>query len=236
MSRHEITVGEFRRFMDATDHRARAERRGFSGTYDERTGNFVRRGYVDWRRDHAGRPAADDMPVLHVSAKDAQAYAEWLTEQTGRTYRLPSEAEFEYALRAGQRGLYPWSTPTPPARVGNLTGALDVAPTGKRWQNAFAGYGDGFWGPAPVGRYRPNPYGLHDLAGNVAEWVDDCWHASYRRAPAHGRAWINEGCRARVVRGGSWASAPHQTRSSWRQQMDADTTNARIGFRVVREI
>lgn len=236
MSRHEITVGEFRRFMEAGTHRARATRRGFSSTYDERTGNFVRRGYVDWQRDHVGRPAADDMPVIHVSAKDAQAYAEWLSERTGRVYRLPSEAEFEYALRAGQRGRYPWSTPSPPARVGNLTGARDVSPTGRRWQNAFAGYGDGAWGPAVVGRYRPNPYGLHDLAGNVSEWVDDCWHASYRRAPVDGRAWINAGCRARVVRGGSWASSPEQTRSSWRQQMDADTTNARIGFRVVREI
>ena len=236
MSRTEITVGEFRRFIDATAHRARANRRGFSSTYDERSGNFVRRGYVDWQRGHAGAAVADDMPVVHVSAKDAQAYAGWLSAQTGQAYRLPSEAEFEYALRAGQRGAYPWSTPSPPARVGNLTGARDVSPSGHRWRNAFPGYGDGAWGPAPVGRYRPNPYGLHDLAGNVSEWVDDCWHAGYRRAPDDGRAWINPGCRARVVRGGSWASAPDQTRNSWRQQMDADTTHARIGFRVVREI
>lgn len=236
MSRTEVTVAEFRRFMDASDHRARATRRGFSSAYDGRSGNFVRRGYVDWQRDHVGQPAADDMPVLHVSAKDAQAYAEWLSEQTGRVYRLPSEAEFEYALRAGTRGLFPWSTPSPPARVGNLTGARDVSPIGRRWQNAFEGYGDGAWGPAAVGSYRPNRYGLHDMAGNVSEWVDDCWHASYRRAPDDGRAWINPGCRTRVVRGGSWASAPAQTRSAWRQQMDADTTHARIGFRVVREI
>ena len=236
MSRTEITVGQFRRFIEATSHRARANRRGFSSTYDERSGNFVRRGYVDWQRGYAGAAVADDMPVLHVSAKDAQAFAAWLSEQTGQVYRLPSEAEFEYVLRAGQDGRYPWSTTPPPARIENVTGALDISPNGRRWQNAFAGYGDGAWGPAPVGSYRPNRYGLHDVAGNVSEWVDDCWHAGYRRAPDDGRAWINPGCRARVVRGGSWASAPVQTRNSWRQQMDADSTHARIGFRVVREI
>lgn len=236
MSRNEVTVGEFRRFVEASGHRPRSSRRGYSHAYDERSGNFVRRGYVDFTRDYAGMPAADTLPVVHVSAKDAQAYAEWLSAQTGHSYRLPSEAEFEYALRAGTQTRFPWTTPSVPPRVGNLTGALDSSPRGRRWQNAFAGYGDGAWGPAPVGSYRPNRYGLHDLAGNVSEWVDDCWHASYRRAPADGRAWINPGCRTRVVRGGSWASSPAQTRSAWRQGQDADTTNGRIGFRVVREI
>ncbi|HEY0506122.1 MAG TPA: SUMF1/EgtB/PvdO family nonheme iron enzyme, partial [Lysobacter sp.] len=90
MSRTEITVGEFRRFMQATKHRARATRRGYSTVYDERGGNFVRRGNVDWQSDYAGRPASDDMPVLHISAKDAMAYVEWLSAQTGQRYRLPS--------------------------------------------------------------------------------------------------------------------------------------------------
>lgn len=236
MARTEVTVGQFRQFVAASGHRPRATRRGYSHAYDERSGNFVRRGYVDHTRDHAGAPAGDDLPVLHVSAKDAQAYARWLSELTGRSYRLPSEAEFEYALRAGTAGTFPWAGDTPPRGAGNLTGALDVSPRGRRWQNAFAGYGDGAWGPAPVASYRPNRYGLHDLAGNVAEWVDDCWHSSYRRAPGDGRAWINPGCRTRVVRGGSWASSPAQTRSAWRQAQDVDTTNGRIGFRVVREI
>lgn len=236
MARTEVTVGEFRRFVEASGHRPRAVRRGYSNAYDERAGNFVRRGYVDHTRDYAGAPASGEMPVLHVSAKDAQAYARWLSAQTGRAYRLPSEAEFEYALRAGLDTALPWVTRVPPTGIGNLTGARDVSPQGRRWQNAFAGYGDGAWGPAPVGRYRANRYGLHDLAGNVSEWVDDCWHASYRRAPDDGRAWINPGCRTRVVRGGSWASSPAQTRSAWRQGQEADTTNGRIGFRVVREI
>ncbi|WP_449284347.1 SUMF1/EgtB/PvdO family nonheme iron enzyme [Lysobacter soli] len=236
MSRTEITVGEFRRFMQATKHRARASRRGYSTAYDERSGNLVRRGNVDWQSDYTGRPASDDMPVIHVSAKDAMAYAEWLSAQTGQRYRLPSEAEFEYALRAGNRGRFPWGNGAPPPRAGNFTGALDVSPSGRRWRNAFPGYGDGNWGPAPVATYRANPWGLHDMAGNVSEWVADCWHDTFRRAPRGGEAWINPGCRSRVVRGASWASAPEELRSAWRQGSDANNTTARIGFRVVRDI
>lgn len=236
MSRTEITVGEFRRFMQATKHRARATRRGYSTAYDERSGNLVRRGGVDWQSDYAGQPARDDLPVVHVSAKDAQAYAEWLSAQTGQRYRLASEAEFEYALRAGGRGRYPWGDGAPPARAGNFTGARDVSPSGRRWRNAFAGYGDGAWGPAPVGSFLPNAFGIHDLAGNVSEWVADCWHDSFRRAPRDGAAWLNPGCRSKVVRGGSWASSPEHTRSAWRQGNDANATSARVGFRVVRDI
>lgn len=236
VSRTEITVGEFRRFVQATGHRARSTRRGFSTVYDERSGNFVRRGGVDWRHDYAGRLAADDAPVIHVSAKDATAYAEWLAEQSGQRYRLPSEAEFEYMMRAGSIEPWPWGRGSPPPRTGNFTGALDVSPSGRRWSNAFRGYGDGAWGPAAVGSYRANRFGLHDIAGNVSEWVADCWHRSYRRAPRGGAAWYNPGCRTRVVRGGSWASAPVETRSAWRQGLDADTTSPRIGFRVVRDI
>jgi formylglycine-generating enzyme required for sulfatase activity len=236
ISRTEVTVGEFGRFIAATGHRARSVRRGYSTAYDERSGNLVRRGGVDWRSDYAGKPASDNLPVVHVSAKDAAAYAEWLSEQSGQRYRLPSEAEFEYALRAGNPARFPWGEGNPPARSGNYTGGLDVSPSGRKWQNAFAGYGDGAWGPAPVGSYNANRYGLHDLAGNVSEWVADCWHDSYRRAPGDGSAWVNPGCRIRVLRGGSWASSPAQTRSAWRLGSGADNTNARTGFRVVREI
>ena len=236
MARHPVTVGEFRRFVEATQYRPRATRRGHSIVYDERSGNFVRRSGVDWRSDYTGQPASDDMPVLHVSVYDAEAYAEWLAGQTGHGYRLPSEAEYEYALRAGRQGRYPWGNGQPPRGVANLTGGNDRSPSGRTWNNAFVGYGDGYWGPAPVGRFRTNAFGLKDLDGNTSEWVADCWHASYRRAPADGAAWFNPGCRSRVVRGGSWASSPAQARAAWRSSSDSDMTNARVGFRVVRGI
>ena len=237
MSRQAVTVGEFRRFVQATRYRPRATRRGHSVVYDERSGNFARRSGVDWQSDYAGARAADSLPVLHVSVRDAEAYAQWLSAQTGRGYRLPSEAEFEYAMRAGSQGRYPWgSDGVPPVRFGNLTGGNDVSPSGRNWNNAFVSYGDGYWGPAPGGSYLPNAFGLYDLGSNVSEWVSDCWHASYRRAPADGASWFNPGCRSRVVRGGSWASAPAQARAAWRSASDSDMTNARVGFRVVRGI
>lgn len=236
MSRTEITVAEFRRFVNATRHRARSTRRGYSTIYDERSGNFIRAGNVDWHADYVGRPAADNMPVLHISAGDAASYAQWLSEQTGQRYRLPSEAEFEYVLRAGTQARYPWGDGAPPLKAGNFTGALDVSPGGRRWTNAFQRFGDGAWGPAPVASYQPNRWGVYDIAGNVSEWVEDCWHGNYRRAPRDSRSWVNPGCRTQVIRGGSWASSPAHTRSAWRQGTDINNTSARIGFRVVRDI
>jgi len=190
--------------------------------------------YLKQETDYVGNPAEPDVPVVHVSALDAAAYAAWLSAQTGAGYRLPSEAEFEYVLRAGSASVYPWPEDTPPPGAGNLTGSEDQSPNGRRWANAFPGYGDGYWGPAAVGQFAANAFGVHDLAGNVSEWVADCWHGSYLRAPGDGSAWVNPGCRDQVIRGGSWASAPAQTRASWRAPASVDTTNARIGFRVVR--
>lgn len=237
LSRRAVTVAEFRRFVESSGRRPRATRRGHSLVYDERSGNFIRRSGVDWQSGYDGRPAADDQPVLHVSVHDAEAYVEWLSGQTGVGYRLPSEAEFEYALRAGNDGLYPWGDAAqPPKGFGNLAGAGDVSPSGRNWNVAFVGYDDGWWGPAPGGRFKANRWGLYDMGSNVSEWVADCWHASYRRAPSDGAAWFNPGCRARVVRGGSWASSPAQSRAAWRSSTDSDMTNARVGFRVARGI
>ena len=236
MSRTEVTVAQYGRFVAATGYETAATRRGWSMVYDPRSGNFVRRNGVDWRDGYDGREAKPDMPVVHLSPRDADAYAQWLADGSGHAYRLPSEAQFEYALRAGSQALYPWGDGTPPPRSGNFTGAADRSTGGRRWHNAFERYGDGYWGPAPVARFQANAFGLHDMPGNVAEWVADCWHDGYRRAPADGAAWVNPGCRTRVMRGGSWASAPAQTRSAWRAPAGIDTTNARLGFRVVREL
>jgi formylglycine-generating enzyme required for sulfatase activity len=236
IARTETTVAQFGRFVRATGYRTRADKRGVSLAYDSHSGNFAFRNDVDWRSDYAGETASPDMPVVHVSAADAEAYAGWLSQQTGAHYRLPSESEFEYALRAGGEARYPWGDGPPPPGTANVTGGGDVSPQGRHWSNAFAGVADGHWGPAPVGRFHANAFGLHDMDGNVSEWVGDCWHDGYRRAPANGEAWLNPGCRTRVVRGGSWSSGPAQCRSAWRTPAPVDTTNAHIGFRLVRDI
>lgn len=236
MARTETTVADYARFVAATGHRSRAERRGYSVVYDELSGNFVLRNNINWRHDYRGKPASPQLPVLHVDIQDALAYANWLSEQTGQPYRLPSEAEFEYALRAGSQARFPWGGQPPGQVLENLTGAHDTSPSGRTWGNAFAGYRDGHWGPAPAGSFPANGYGLHDMGGNVSEWVMDCWHQGYRRAPADGDAWYNPGCRRRMVRGASWSSAPSQARAAWRMSQAHDITNARTGFRVVRDI
>src|SRR3546814_13339670 len=104
------------------------------------------------------------------------------------------------------------------------------------FRSAFDDYGDGYWGPAPAGHFAANSWDVRGLAGNVSEWVADCWHDGYRRAPTAGTAWFNPGCRTRVVRGASWASAPAQTRSSWRAPAGGGSTTGRLGFRAGGEI
>lgn len=233
----ETSVAEFARFVAATGYRTVAERRGRSTVYDERGGAMVELRGAHWRRGYQGRtPAAPDDPVIHIAFDDAVAYAEWLSVRTGLRYRLPSEAEFEYALRGGRATSWPWGDRPPARAVANLTGEGDQSPQGRRWGRAIRGWSDGHWGPATVGTYSPEGLGTHDLIGNVSEWVEDCWHDSYRRAPGDGRAWVNPGCEERVVRGGSWASTLDQSRSAFRLQVPEALTSARIGFRVARDL
>ncbi len=234
LARTEVTVGQFRRFVVASGYRPTSSERRRSTIYDEKSGGMVERRGVGWEHDFAGQRADDSLPVLHVSWHDARAYAEWLARETGRSYRLPSEAEFEYALRAGSATPYPWGNGSPPRLLGNVTGKGDRSALRREWSNAFAGYSDGFWGPAPAGSFEANAFGLHDLVGNVSEWVEDCWHDSFSRAPRDGKAWVNPGCARRVYRGSSWASAPEHSRSAFRSEAAPETTHGRLGFRVAR--
>ncbi|MFN7784077.1 MAG: SUMF1/EgtB/PvdO family nonheme iron enzyme [Lysobacterales bacterium] len=236
LARSETTVGQFRAFVQATGYTPSASQNGSSTIYDERSGSMTARSGVTWESDHNGRPAPADLPVIHVSWVDAKAYADWLAQETGKRYRLPSESEFEYVLRAGTQTRYPWGEGNPTRLVGNLTGDGDRSDTRRNWVNAFPDYEDGYWGPAPVRSYEANRFGIHDVNGNVSEWVEDCWHDNYQRAPTDGSAWVNPGCNRRVIRGGSWASSPDQARSAFRLTASPTTTNARLGFRVAREL
>ena len=236
IARNELTVADFRRFIEATGYRSVATREGHSTVYDEKGGVFSEHAGVDWRRDHVGRTASASLPVVHVAWSDAVAYTAWLSSQTGQVYRLPREAEFENVLRAGTQTVYPWGVGRPTGIVGNLTGDGDLSRTGRNWSNAIPGYRDAFWGPAPVRNFKPEGFGTFDMIGNVSEWTLDCWHDSYQRAPMDGSAWVNPGCPRRVVRGASWGSSLDQARSANRLPMAVDTTTARLGFRVVREL
>ncbi|WP_201313979.1 formylglycine-generating enzyme family protein [Dyella sp. EPa41] len=236
LARSAITVGQFREFVRASGYQPDSSKLGGASVYDEGTGAMRDDPNAGWQDDYVGKSADSRLPVVNISWADAKAYADWLSQRTGKTYRLPSESEFEYALRAGTATRYWWGDGAPGHKVENLTGGSDRSPSGRRWSNAFAGYRDGFWGPAPVMSFSPNPFGLYDMGGNVSEWVQDCWHDSYLRAPRDGSAWINPGCSTRVVRGGSWGSSPDQVRSSYRQGADASVRSGRVGFRVLREL
>lgn len=236
LSRTEVTVDQFRRFVEATGYVTDTERQGWSRIYDADSGRIDRRNGVDWRSNYMGERAAGDLPVIHVSWNDAKAYTDWLAAQTERSYRLPSEAEFEYALRAGSQTIYWWGDAEPSVQVENLTGDGDISTTRRRWTVSFDDYEDGHWGPAPVASFVTNPFGLYDMGGNVMEWVADCWHDSYVRAPADGEPWINPGCQRRVLRGSSWSSSPDMARSAFRLASAADGRDARVGFRVARDL
>jgi formylglycine-generating enzyme required for sulfatase activity len=158
-------------------------------------------------------------PVINVSWNDAQQYVAWLSRRTGKRYRLLSEAEWEYAARAGTDARYWW---------GNHAGRGDAncADCGSKWDGRQA---------APVGRFAPNPFGLYDMHGNVSEWVEDCYHDEYRQADR--RAWTRS-CSAqtdtRIVRGGAWHGSTKSMRSTSRTSAVSDYHDNRIGFRIAR--
>jgi formylglycine-generating enzyme required for sulfatase activity len=236
MGRTEVTVAQFREFVRASGYTPDADRLGGASVYDEASGRMQTQADADWRDDYSGARARDNDPVVNVSWNDARAYAQWLSQRSGKNYRLPTEAEFEYAERGGTGSAYWWGGGPPSRPLENLTGSGDRSPSHRSWSNAFRDYDDGWWGPAPVMSFAPNPFGLYDIGGNVSEWVADCWHDNYTRAPRDGSAWVNPGCAQRVVRGGSWGSAPDQDRSAFRQAASVDARSGRVGFRVVREL
>ncbi|MDB5985810.1 MAG: hypothetical protein JWR16_863 [Nevskia sp.] len=184
--------------------------------------------------DNASKPR--NHPVVGVTWLQAHEYVDWLTQRTGRRYRLPSEAEWEYAARAGSRDQYSWGNRSEP--VCGYANALDQA--GHRAQPQMFWYvecDDGYATTAPVGSYPPNAWGLYDMLGNVWEWVEDCWHSDYSGAPTDGSAWISGGdCNKRVNRGGGWGNNPRALRVSNRDADPQDTRSDGMGFRVARNL
>ena len=161
-------------------------------------------------------------PVIDVSWEDAEAYVAWLSRETGELYRLPSESEWEYAARAGTTMRYSWGQDIGHNRA-NCNGC------GGRWDDANR--------TAPAGSFAANGWGLHDMHGNVFEWVSDCWHNDYDGAPRDGTAWTSGGiCGRRVLRGGSWYDAPVFLRSASRGRNAAGARIAYNGFRVSRTL
>ncbi len=236
IARTEITVGQFREFVNATEYRTDAQQARETTIYDESAGGMAVKPGMDWRNDYSGERARDDHPVVHVSWNDAAAYASWLADTTGLRYRLPSEAEFEYSMRAGSGARYWWGAGVPEQPLENLTGDGDRAPSRRSWSNAFSNYSDGHWGPGPVASYPANGFGLHDMGGNVSEWTQDCWNDSLAGMPGDGRPRDQGACERRAIRGGSWISTPDQARAAMRLNAPQTWRGPQVGFRVLREL
>jgi formylglycine-generating enzyme required for sulfatase activity len=160
-------------------------------------------------------------PVINVSWDDAQQYVAWLSQVTGKPYRLLSESEYEFATRAGMTTAYPWGDDIGKNNA-NCNGC------GSDWDSART---------APVGSLAPNKFGLYDMVGNVWEWVEDCVHYDDDGAPTNGAAWITGGdCSNRIIRGGSWLSSPNSLRSAFRYRLAAFTRQNSLGFRLGRNL
>src|SRR5436190_9060245 len=160
-------------------------------------------------------------PVINVSWHDAKGYADWLSKKSGKSYRLLTGAEYEYATRAGTQTAYPW---------GNTIGTnnANCHACGSQWDARET---------APVGSFAPNGFGLYDMVGNVREWTEDCYHDRYLGAPTDGSAWIEGAdCSRRIVRGGSWLLAPVFLRSANRYWFTTDYRLNYLGFRVARTL
>ncbi|WP_367154611.1 formylglycine-generating enzyme family protein [Methylomonas sp. HYX-M1] len=239
IGRCEVTVGEFKRFVAATGYPTSAEKGEGCYRWNVAANKAKQDKNLNWRNP-GFKPYDDSHPVVCVSWDDAQAYIQWLNTDLGLpagTYRLPSEAEWEYAARAGTQTAYFWGAAEP---CGFANGADQTAKQtdsefiGKNW--TFAACSDGYAFTAPVGRFQPNGFGLYDTAGNAWEWVQDCYHDDYQGGDSDGRAKPEDQCEKRALRGGSWSDEPSYLRSAIRYWFRPDVADINTGFRLARTL
>ena len=162
----------------------------------------------------------EDAPVTNVSWSDTQQFTEWLSRITQKKYRLPSEAEWEYAARAGTQTKYWWGDQLQ-SGMANCNGCNEAYDATQ---------------PMKAGSFKPNPFGLHDMGGGVSQWVTDCWHKNYQAAPVDGSPWLDAECSSHVVRSGSWKNDPSYVRPTSRDHYDTNARYPTHGFRVAQSL
>jgi len=230
LGRFEVTVDQLAAFVDETGYDM--------GTSCDvwQDGSWAMRQGPTWRKPNFPQTGAH--PATCVSWDDAKAYLAWLSRKTGRTYRLPTEAEWEYAARGGARTRFHFGDSDKDyCRYGNgadQAARREVPGAAAQWD--FLRCNDGFAWTAPVGSFAPNRFGLFDMLGNVFEWVEDCWNADYKRAPQDGAAWLAGDCGTRVQRGGAWGYPPDYLRTAVRGRQAQGYRYVNAGMRVLREL
>lgn len=224
----EITNGEFQAFVEETGY----EMPGGCWAHLHGDGTWNRYPEATW--NHLGRPFDEAQPASCIDWHAANAYTRWLSLSTGAPYRLPTESEFEHALRAGSTTRYHFGDDQEAlCRYGNVTDAAlnatyPAAPTLQ--------CDDGYAYAAPVGQFEPNAFGVYDMTGNVFEWLADCYEPSYANAPTDGSALVADPCEARSLRGGSWGYLLSSLRSADRSDDPPDALFDGVGFRVARDL
>jgi len=230
-------VAEFAAFVDDTDYRSSAEDVGGCRGYDPASdSNFSQKASANWRSPGFAQQA--DHPAVCISWDDAIADIDWLNGKTGSSFRLPSEAELEYAIRGGTQEEYPWGQAS---QCDYSNGADQSMPPellqlfhSKNW--TLADCEDGYGFTAPVASNPVNPFGLYDVSGNALEWTQDCRNENYEKAPSDGSAWEAGECDRRVLRGGGWNYAPVDLRSATRFRSFRDFGYNIVGFRLARTL
>ncbi|MBU0499298.1 MAG: SUMF1/EgtB/PvdO family nonheme iron enzyme [Gammaproteobacteria bacterium] len=232
MGKYEVRVGEFRKFVEAAQYKTDAERsaggaKGCAGITRRGKLGFVKG--LSWR--NPGYEQSNEYPVTCVSWNDAMAFAEWLSRETGENYRLPSEAEWEYALRGGSETARWWGdAPEHACLYGNVADQTAKARWGG-WKYIHD-CNDRYALPAPVGQYRPNPFGLYDMSGNLGEWTCSGYAKEYENRETRCTGGSDEA--PRVIRDGAWMSGPSEVRSADRRQAIAALRFFGLGFRLLR--
>ena len=229
---HEVTVGQFRQFVNDARYKTDAENDGKGGFgFDTSTDKFARKPEYTWRSPGFAQTA--DHPVVNVSHNDAVAFSRWLGRKEGKRYRLPTEAEWEYACRAGtQTRYYNGDDPERLAQVGNVADA--AAKTKFPWWTWTIPARDGYVFTAPVGSFKANGFGLYDMHGNVWEWCADWFdYDYYGQSPPEDPVGPDSGT-SRVLRGGSWVGWPYEYRSADRGGGMPVSRTCFVGFRAAR--
>ena len=228
LGKYEVTRGEFAAFVKAT---GRAMPTTCTAWQNDKWETIQGKHWMS-----PGFEQTDRHPVVCVTWDDARAYAAWLSRTTGKAYRLPTEAEWEYAARAGTDSTYYWGGSAQDACAYENVADF-VAADKMNWARDSAFIfkcQDGYAYTAPVGSFPVNAFGLHDMLGNAWEWVEDCWNDTYAGAPTGGRAWLTGDCERHAVRGGSWYGANWLARSGGRSRASAAFRMDDLGFRVAR--
>lgn len=236
LGKYEVTVGQFKRFVADTSYQTEAERDGLGGWGYNPASKKTEGRHIDFNWKNTGYLQTDRHPVVNVSYNDAQAYLAWLSKKEGKHYRLPTEAEWEYANRAGTSWYY--SNSDNPDDLPQFARAIDLSQHKifMHVQDIEVEPTDATVFPVPVGSYKSNAWGLHDMHGNAWEWVQD-WYGEdyYAKSPDSDPQGPVTG-RTRVRRGGGWNSFPVWLRTSFRNTSPPDTRCSNLGFRVARDL